>query len=58
MDCESPFGPVDSVKSSIVANPQLEQAFPLASERFWCYYIEILCQPTELVENSLGYGFV
>ena len=31
VDSESPFDPVDSVEGSIAANPQLEQALPLAS---------------------------
>jgi len=58
MDSKSPFSPVDSVKGSIAAGPQLEQALPLASQRLRRYGIEMLSQPTELVENPLGYRFI
>jgi hypothetical protein len=50
--------PVDSVEGSITANPQLEQAFPLASQWFRRNCLEILCQLAELVEDPLGYWFV
>jgi hypothetical protein len=58
VDSESSFGPVDSVEGSIAANPQLEQTLPLAGQWLRREGIEILRQPTELVENSLGYGLV
>jgi hypothetical protein len=58
MDGESPFSSVDSVKGSIATDPQLEQTLPLASQRLRRYCIEMLGQPTELVKNPLGYGFI